>query len=157
LTPEDLRDPHAAESRLVRAQLSPAVRDALARYASGADALNAALRGALAADRMAPLVPDAVLTGARGNVAHRVERLERRIVAAAKKRESATMRDIAIARTSLFPLGKPQGRVLNFIPMLARHGAPLVAQMQARASEHAASIVAGQVAGAADERVAESR
>ena len=32
------------------------------------------------------------------------------------------MRDIAIARTSLFPLGKPQERVLNFIPMLARHG-----------------------------------
>ena len=44
------------------------------------------------------------------------------------------MRDIEIARTSLFPLGKPQERVLNFIPMLARHGEPLLAQMRARAT-----------------------
>ena len=157
LTPDDLHDPHAAESRLVRAQLSPAVRDALARYASGADALNDALRAALAADGSAALVPDAVLIGARGNVAHRIERLERRIVAAAKKRELATMRDIGIARTSLFPLGKPQERVLNFIPMLARHGKPLLVQLQARASEHAAEILAGQASGAADERVAGPR
>ncbi|MBA2685673.1 MAG: bacillithiol biosynthesis BshC [Gemmatimonadaceae bacterium] len=157
LTPEELRDPHAAETRLVRAQLAPQVREALARYASGADALNDALRAALAAGGSLPLVPDAVLAGARGNVAHRVERLERRIVAAAKKREAATMRDIAIARTSLFPLGKPQERVLNFIPMLARHGAALLAQMQARASEHAASVLAGQVSDPADERVAAPR
>jgi bacillithiol biosynthesis cysteine-adding enzyme BshC len=157
LTPEELRDPHAAESRLVRAQLSPAVRSALASYASGADALNDALRSALGADGSVPLVPDAVIVGARGNVAHRVERLERRILAAAKKRETATMRDIAIARTSLFPLGKPQERVLNFIPMLARHGAPLLAQMQARASEHAALILAGQASNAPDERSAERR
>ena len=157
LTPENLRDPHAAESRLVRAQLSPAVRDALARYATGADALNDALRAALAADGSTPLVPEAVIVGARGNVSHRVERLERRIVAAAKKRESTTMRDIAIARTSLFPLGKPQERVLNFIPMLARHGAPLLAQMQARAREHATSILAGRVSDAANERAAEPR
>ena len=157
LAPEDLRDPHAAESRLVRAQLSPAVRAALARYATGADALNDALRAALVSDGSAPLVPEAVLAGARGNVSHRVERLERRIVAAAKKHESITMRDIAIARTSLFPLGKPQERVLNFIPMLARHGAPLLAQMQARAREHATSTLAGQVSDAAHERVAEPR
>ena len=157
LTPENLRDPHAAESRLVRAQLSPAVRDALARYATGADALNDALRAALAADGSTPLVPEAVIIGVRGNVSHRVERLERRIVAAAKKRESTTMRDIAIARTSLFPLGKPQERVLNFIPMLARHGAPLLAQMQARAREHATSILAGQVSDAPNERAAEPR
>ena len=53
------------------------------------------------------------------------------------------MRDIAIARTSLFPLGKPQERVLNFIPMLARHGAPLLAQMRARAMEHAGHVLTG--------------
>ncbi len=157
LTPEDLRDPHAAEARLVRAQMPPAVRDALARYASGADALNDALRAALAADERLPLVPDAVLDGARHNIAHRIERLERRIVAAAKRRESTTMRDIAIARTSLFPLGKPQERVLNFIPMLARHGDPLLTQMQARASEHAAHVLTGQLSDASDARVGAQR
>ena len=67
------------------------------------------------------------------------------------------MRDIAIARTSLFPLGKPQERVLNFIPMLARHGQPLLAQMRARASEHAAFVLSGQPSDAADERVGAPR
>jgi bacillithiol synthase len=153
LTPEDLRDPHAAESRLVRARMSGAVRDALARYAKEADALNDALRAALAADERSPLVPDAVLDGARHNIAHRIERLERRVVAAAKRREATTMRDIAIARTSLFPLGKPQERVLNFIPMLARHGAPLLAQMRARANQHAEDILSGQPSDASNERV----
>ena len=157
LAPDDLRDPHAAESRLVRAQMSAAVRDALARYATGADALNDALRAAVASEERSPLVPDAVLDGARHNIAHRIERLERRVVAAAKRRETTTMRDIAIARTSLFPLGKPQERVLNFIPMLARHGAPLVAQMRARASEHAEYILSGQPSDAADERVGAPR
>jgi uncharacterized protein YllA (UPF0747 family) len=157
LTPEDLRDPHAAESRLVRAQMPPAVRDALARYASGVQALNDSLRAALAADERSPLVPDAVLDGARHNIAHRIERLERRVVAAAKRRESETMRDIAIARTSLFPLGKTQERVLNFIPMLARHGEPLLAQMRARASEHADFVLTGQPSIAADERIGAPR
>ena len=149
LTPDDLRDPHAAESRFARAQLSPEVRAALANYAAGADALDDTLRAALSSDGKTPLVPDAVLDGARHNVQHRIERLERRIVAAAKRREATTMRDIAIARTSLFPLGKPQERVLNFIPMLAL--------MRARASEHAASILAGRASDASDERVAAPR
>jgi bacillithiol biosynthesis cysteine-adding enzyme BshC len=157
LTPEELRDPHEAESRLVRAQMPTAVREALARYATEAQALNDALRAALAGDERSPLVPDAVLDGARHNIAHRIERLERRVVAAAKRREAKTMRDIEIARTSLFPLGKPQERVLNFIPMLARHGDALLAQMRARAAEHAEHILSGQLSDASDERVGAPR
>ena len=157
LTPEDLRDPHAAESRIVRASMPAPVRDALARYAREADALNDALRAALAADERAPLVPDAVLAGARHNIAHRIERLERRVTAAAKRREEVTMRDIALARTSLYPLGKPQERVLNFIPMLARHGEPLLEQMRARASEHADFVLSGVPSSATDERVGATR
>ncbi|HMA03335.1 MAG TPA: bacillithiol biosynthesis BshC [Gemmatimonadaceae bacterium] len=157
LEPEELRDPHAAESRLVRAQMPQSVRDALARYTLEANALNDALRATIAADERGPLVPEAVLDGARHNIAHRLERLQRRVVAAAKRRETATMRDVAIARTSLFPLGKPQERVLNFIPMLARHGEPLLTQMRARASEHASSIVSGRPSIASDDRVGATR
>jgi len=157
LAPDELRDPHAAESRLIRAQMPQSVRDALARYSSEANALNDALRASIAGDERGPLVPDAVLDGARHNIAHRIERLERRVVAAAKRRETATMRDIAIARTSLFPLVKPQERVLNFIPMLARHGEPLLAQMRARASEHASRILTGLPSVASDDRVGATR
>jgi uncharacterized protein YllA (UPF0747 family) len=157
LTPDDLRDPHAAESRLVRAQIPVAIRDTLARYAAEADALNDSLRAALASDGKGPLIPDAVLDGARRNIAHRIERLERRVAAAAKRREEKTMRDIALARTSLFPVGKPQERVLNFIPMLARHGQPLLAQMRVRASEHADFVLSGQPGDAPNERLAAPR
>jgi bacillithiol biosynthesis cysteine-adding enzyme BshC len=157
LTAEELRDPHAAESRIVHAGMPSQVREALARYAREADALNDTLRAAITADERSPLVPAPVLDGARHNIAHRIERLERRIVAAAKRREATTMRDIAIARTSLFPLGKPQERVLNFIPMLARHGEPLLEQMRARASEHATFVLTGQPSDAADERVGAPR
>ena len=143
LAPDDLRDPHEAESRLARARLPAAVQDALAKYEAGVASLNDALRRALASDGAAPLVPDAVLDGVRNNVAYRLQRLERRIVAGAKRREEAAMRDIAVARASLYPLGKPQERVLNFIPMLARHGQPLLDMMRARANEHAASLLAG--------------
>ena len=134
------RPPRSARRRVAARARAAARRRCATRSRTtraGADALDDTLRAALSSDGKAPLVPDAVLDGARHNVQHRIERLERRIVAAAKRREATTMRDIAIARTSLFPLGKPQERVLNFIPMLARHGAPLLAQMRARASEHA--------------------
>jgi len=157
LTPDDLRDPHAAESRLVRAQIPVAIRDTLARYEADANALNDSLRAALASDGKGPLIPDAVLDGARRNIAHRIERLERRVAAAAKRREEKTMRDIAIARTSLFPVGKPQERVLNFIPMLARHGQPLLAQMRVRASEHADFVLSGLPGDASNERLAAPR
>ena len=157
LAPDDLRDPHAAESRLVRALMPSTIREALARYASGADALNDVLRAALASDGKTALVPDSVLAGARHNIAHRIERLERRVAAASKRREEKTMRDIAIARISLFPLGKPQERVLNFMPMLARHGQALLMQMRARASEHASFVLSGQPSDVADERVGAPR
>ncbi len=144
LAPDDLRDPHAAETRLARARLPTAVRSALDAYAKGTNELNDALKRALAADDVAQLVPDGVTDGARHNIAHRLERLERRIVAAAKLREAASVRDIAIARASLYPLGKTQERVLNFIPLLARHGMPLLDLLRAHTAEHAASLLAGR-------------
>jgi hypothetical protein len=63
------------------------------------------------------------------------------------------MRDIAVARASLFPLGKPQERVLNFIPMLVRDGQPLLSLMQAHAREHAAALLAGASIVPSDERL----
>jgi hypothetical protein len=57
------------------------------------------------------------------------------------------MHDLAVARASLFPLGKPQERTLNFLPFLARHGAPLLAAMRTAAVEHAARLMSGTRSG----------
>jgi uncharacterized protein YllA (UPF0747 family) len=88
-------------------------------------------------------VPDPVLTGARNSIGHRLDRLERRVVAASKRKHDQLVRDVETARASLFPLGRPQERMLTLMPMLARHGEPLLEAMLERAREHAASLVEG--------------
>ena len=74
-------------------------------------------------------------------VAHRLDRLERRYAAAVKRRETQMMRDIATAAGALYPNGKPQERVLNFIPFWARYGQPLIDAMLAEALGYARTLI----------------
>jgi bacillithiol synthase len=140
---EELHEPHAVEGRLARAALPPAVEDALGEGRSAADRLAAALT----AGDAPKLVPVAAVEGARRALLHRLERLERRYVAAAKRHEAVTMADVATARGALFPNGKRQERALNFIPLLARYGPALVDCVRERAAEHAAGLVGAKGTG----------
>jgi hypothetical protein len=54
------------------------------------------------------------------------------------------MQEIATARGSLYPLGKPQERGLNFVPLLARYGTILKQEMLAEAREHARRFTGGK-------------
>jgi len=139
---DELEDPHAADTRLARRRMPDRVEAAIAHYRAALDNASGDL-GAAVAGETAPLVPEAVLEGARRSIAHRLDRLERRLVAAVKHREREVMHDLAVARASLFPLGKPQERILNFLPLLARHGAPLLQLMRNAAAAHAAGLVDG--------------
>jgi bacillithiol biosynthesis cysteine-adding enzyme BshC len=140
----DLENADATLGRLARELLSDRVRVALARYRaaleSAADELSKAV-----AEGDAPLVPDPVLTGARNSIGHRLDRLERRVVAASKRKHDQLVRDVETARASLFPLGRPQERMLNLMPMLARHGEPLLEAMLDAAREHASALVEGTI------------
>jgi bacillithiol synthase len=138
---EELRDPHAAEKRLVKERLPSAITAALERCRAALAEAAGDLAHAVS-ETTPPLLPDAVVQGARREIANRLDRLERRVLAAAKRRHAELMRDVATARASLFPLGKPQERLLNFMPMLARHGRPLLGAMRSRAGEHASRLVA---------------
>jgi uncharacterized protein YllA (UPF0747 family) len=75
----------------------------------------------------------------------RLERFERRLVAAAKKQHADIMQEIATARGSLYPIGKPQERALNFVPLVARYGTALRDEMLGEAREHAKRLVGAQV------------
>ena len=86
------------------------------------------------------LVPDGVLQGLSRNVSHRIERLERRLAASVKRRGNDALRDAAIARGALFPVGKPQERALNLIPLLARYGDDLIDSVMKEVRAHAAEI-----------------
>jgi Uncharacterized protein conserved in bacteria len=118
----DLRDPHAVETRMARQSLPP---ELTARIASLRESLGASVHS-LAATPGADLVAPAVLDGLARNMTHRLDRLERRYVAAVKRKGNEALKEVAVARGSLFPANVPQERALNGVPLLARYGNELV-------------------------------
>jgi uncharacterized protein YllA (UPF0747 family) len=139
LLPEDLRDPHEAEARVARSRLPKRVVDELSAARTVLDEAMTALSDAIAEEK-APVAP-AVTGGLRANLTRRFDRFERRLIAAAKKENAEVMQQIGTARGSLYPLGKPQERSLNFVPLLARYGPILKDEMLAGARDHAASLL----------------
>jgi uncharacterized protein YllA (UPF0747 family) len=136
----ELRAPHAVENRVAQLALPSTVTNALARVQ---EAIDRASNQLTADAETGTLVPARAVAGARGSLMHRLQRLERRYVAAVKRREDQVMRDITTARAHLYPDGKRQERTLNFIPMLARQGMPLLAATREAATAHARALVSG--------------
>ncbi|HET6762000.1 MAG TPA: bacillithiol biosynthesis BshC, partial [Gemmatimonadaceae bacterium] len=139
LLPEDLRDPHEAEARVARSRLPKVVIDELNATRAVLDERLAALGDAIVKEG-APVAP-AVTGGLRAILTRRLDRFERRLIAAAKKQHADIMQEIGTARGSLYPLGKPQERSLNFVPLLARYGPMLRDEMLAGARIHAERIL----------------
>lgn len=139
LHPEDLLDPHEAEARVARSRLPKVVIDELNATRAVLDERLAALGDAIAKEE-APVAP-AVTGGLKANLTRRLDRFERRLIAAAKKQHGDIMQEIGTARGSLYPLGKPQERSLNFVPLLARYGPMLRDEMLAGARTHAERIL----------------
>ena len=140
LKPADLGEPGVAERRVARAALPERAARLLAALRREVERIAAELA---APDAAQALAPRGALEGARRTIEHRIDRLERRLLAAVKRREDDAMRAIATARGSLFPAGKRQERALNLIPLLARSGPPLLDGVRAAAGEHAGQLVGG--------------
>lgn len=136
VTPHDLAAPHALEGRVARAALAETTVRTLAELREAI----ALLPDALGAEGDAGGLGRAIV-GAVQSLEHRVDRLERRLTAAAKRRETDAMRDVATMRAALYPQGVRQERLLNAIPLFARHGLGLLEEMRAAARPHAASVV----------------
>lgn len=155
LLPEDLRDPHEAESRVARSYLPERVLEELAATRAVIDQSMDALSKAVV-EEGAP-VPPAVAGGLRANLTRRLDRFERRLIAAAKKQHSDVMHEIGTARGSLYPLGKPQERSLNFVPLLARYGPILRDEMLSHARDHAEGLISDAKASRALEEAGTAR
>jgi uncharacterized protein YllA (UPF0747 family) len=139
LVPEDFRDPHEVEARVARGHLPKRVIDELNATRALLDKKLDELSEAVEKEH-APVSP-AVTGGLRANLLRRLDRFERRLIAAAKKEHADIMQEIATARGSLYPLGKPQERALNFVPLLARYGSGLRDEMLEEARVHAKRLV----------------
>ncbi|MBK7906851.1 MAG: bacillithiol biosynthesis cysteine-adding enzyme BshC [Gemmatimonadetes bacterium] len=136
---EDVRAPHDAERRLGDRAVPADIRAGLEGLREDLAKRLGALRESSAA--IDDLVPERVIEGARHQLLHRVDRLERRLRAAARARQTEAVQDLAAVRAALMPEGQRQERRLNPVPMLARHGDLLVAQLKAGAAMHAGTLV----------------
>jgi bacillithiol synthase len=136
LSVEDFAHPNAAEGRVARERVAPGVEAAIGSMRTDLARSLAALQSA-----DGDVLSERALDGARRGLEHQLERLERRVVAGVKRRESALMRDIATVRGSLYPGGTRQERRLSFVPFLAKYGPDLVDAMLTAARAHARTLV----------------
>jgi bacillithiol biosynthesis cysteine-adding enzyme BshC len=139
--PDDFADPHALETRLARAAWPGGVAQSMEQLRRGLAERLAALKAAM--QELDGMAPAATVDGTGRALEWRLTRLERRINASVKRRETALLRDLATVRGSLFPGGTRQERALNLMPILARHGVGLLDAMRDSALVHARSLVAG--------------
>jgi uncharacterized protein YllA (UPF0747 family) len=129
LDADALRAPHAAAGMLARARTPDAALDAVAT-------MRAALRTAAAqlASSGSALEPH-VIDGTSSQLAHRIDRLERRLFAATKRTLNGELAQLEAARAQLWPLGGPQERAASFLPWLVRHGPAFLQALRAACDE----------------------
>lgn len=141
VTEQALQAAHGAEAVVARDRLDAAVADGVERLRVAVDAQVRAL-GAAVMDAGVP-VPPSVVQRLGDELAHRIRRHERRLLAAVKRREAEAMRQVAMIRGALRPLGKPPERTLSLLPLLVRYGPEVMERMRDLAREHARTLVRG--------------
>lgn len=134
----ELADSAAPERRIAERALPERAREVIAQAKAQAASLGTALSSLATAEG---IVDARVAEGHARRAAWLADRLERRILAAVKRRESDAMFSLATARASLYPFGTRQERALNFIPLLARYGPTLLDDMCVAARAHARQLV----------------
>ena len=132
---------------------SALVRDALPADAAGSlAALRRALDERYAAVQAAAVGVERTLERpvetARNQALHAVDEIEKRLVAALKRSNETALQQLARARASLFPGGKPQERVLTAASYLARHGRPLLETLRQAARAHVERLLEAAPRGA---------
>ncbi len=120
ITIDDLHLPEGSlERRLVSDEMPDDAARALGTLRATMDEEFSRLRTAAAG--LDPTLAKPVDT-ARHQAAKGVDAIEKRLVGHLKQRNTLLVSKIAKARASLFPLGKPQERMLNAVPYLIRYG-----------------------------------
>jgi bacillithiol biosynthesis cysteine-adding enzyme BshC len=123
---ELMQAPGPLEARILRAQLPESAMSALA-------ALRAAIEGSYTAIGRAAVEIDPTLEkpvqGAKHQALAGTHEVEKKLLHHLKKRQETELGQLGRARSAVWPQGKPQERVLNVVPFLARYGPPLLAEL----------------------------
>lgn len=132
---ESLRDTRALVRQLSAAATPEPALGALAALRAQVHRTAATIRDAGTG------LEQAALDGAVHQLSHRADRLERRVLASAKRTITGQLLRVDQARTLLWPHNGPQERTVNPLPWLARYGTPLLDAMQQACAEDAATLV----------------
>lgn len=117
------------EARVVREQLPPEAREALASLRAAIERdYDALVQAAVAIDPTIEKTLRNLCTQAFAGT----QEAEKRLVNHLKKRQATETQQIARARELVLPLGRPQERVLTLAPLLARHGPALLDALAAQ-------------------------
>jgi uncharacterized protein YllA (UPF0747 family) len=124
---ELMQPPGPLEARIVRSRLPESGVAALA-------ALRAAIESGYATIGRAAVAVDPTLEkpvqGARNQALAGTQEVEKKLLHHLKKRQETELAQLARARTAVWPHGKPQERVLNVTPFLARYGPSLLGEIR---------------------------
>jgi bacillithiol synthase len=134
---EELRELEILLSRLVRQKMPAEIASPLSALRQQIEADVTALGSGAARHGLDRKIVD----GLKAQLALRLDRGERRVVAALKHREAEMRRDLGTARASLYPGGVRQERALSFLPFVARYEDALIERMLVEAARHADHLI----------------
>jgi bacillithiol synthase len=134
---EELREFEVLLSRLVRQKMPAEIASPLSALRHRIEKDVTALGDGAAKQG----IDQKIVNGLRAQLALRLDRGERRVVAALKHRESEMRRDLGTARASLYPGGVRQERALSFLPFVTRYEDALIEQMLVEAARHADHLI----------------
>jgi uncharacterized protein YllA (UPF0747 family) len=128
--------PGALEGRLVREQLPADVAEALEGLRRDVAASYAKLAATVSRvdatlERTVDSARNAALAGTND--------IEKKLVAALKRNNETLVGQLTRARTSLYPDGAPQERVLTYVSIAARYGPPLLVALEDEVARWAAA------------------
>jgi bacillithiol biosynthesis cysteine-adding enzyme BshC len=141
LRPEELARPEGEiTAQAAQEDLPPAATGALA-------AARAALEERFGEVRDAAVAVDPTLQkpveSVRNHALHGLQEIEKKLVAALKRRNDTALQQLVRAREQLFPGGRPQERVVTVASFLARHGDAVLEVLHTAAREHARRLLEG--------------
>ncbi len=145
LTVDELAALPGVAARLAREHVPELLAGGLSALRAAIDARLHDLSAHTESRASLPLSAEAI-EGARRSLQFRVDRLERRVLAAAKHTDRERLRRVAAAAASVFPMGKRQERAANVIPFFARYGMGLFDVMRREAAQHARRVIEGRPA-----------
>ena len=128
--------PGALEARVIREQLPPDVVEALEALRRVVTASYDKLAAGVA--RLDPTL-ERTVASARNAALGGTHDIEKKLVATVKRSNEALVGQLTRARTSLYPDGSPQERVLTYASMAIRYGPPLLTALDDEVARWAAA------------------